>query len=690
MDSDFGIYDRIAVIELNSPPVNSLSHAMRTQLDYSLEKAMSSPEVDGIILIGHDKHFCGGAALEEFTQPTRRPPTLRTILKRIESGHKPVLAAIHGVALGGGLELALGCHYRVATANAKLGLPEITLGMFPGGGGTQRLPRLVGVGEALNLMLTGKQINGPAAAQIGLIDAILEEENYTTNAINWLKNRLTPPHRTLLARQPATWTLAQDITSYFQDAKKNILPAVAAKEAAIACIECVEASFNLPFEEGLNLEQQKFLVASQSIESQAMRYLFFAERAAKKIAINTSQTTAKAIDQAAVIGAGFMGCSIAISLVKAGVPTYLLDLNEKKLEEGMQHIANIFETMIKKNRLTQEKANNYLSMLFPATNYQTLHNVDIVIEAVTEDMAIKKDVFAQLDQHCKPSTILASNTSRLNIEEIASATQRPTQVVGMHFFSPAHIMHLLEVVKTPSSSDQTLLTVMSFGERIEKLPVLVNLCDGFVGNRMIATYLREANILVDAGVEPARIDSVLVNFGMAMGPFAMMDMVGLDIIKAGRDRLASTGSPNFYPSNIADELCQLGNFGKKSGAGYYLYEANNHTPLPNPLVRQLQQALIQKTQAQTLNITDQEIIERTIYALINEGVKILEEGIATRASDIDLIYIHGYGFPKKLGGPMFYAQSIGLEKIEKTVQHFNRTLGQRWQPAMSITHTLAT
>lgn len=652
----FELHGRIAVILLDAPPVNSLSQGLRTTLTTSLNAAIESPNVDAIVVAGAGKMFCGGADLAEFNQPVRAEPSLRTILAIMEASAKPIVAAIHGFALGGGFELALGCHYRVATPDTKLALPEITLGLLPGGGGTQRLPRLIGVEAALEIILSGKRLNARQAQAKGLINAVVEGD-LVPAALEWLRARGTDITPTPLSARPTTLGTDMPIADFFEQTRKSLSQKKGSQRAAMDCVSCVEAATSLPFEEGLDHERKLFLALVQSTESKSLRHLFFSERNAAKIPGLDPDTAVQAIHKIGVIGAGFMGSGIAMCCINAGIPTQLLDQNAEALQRGLDRIHQTYARMVEKGTLTQVQMDDRIALLHPSTEYKNVGDVDLAIEAIYEDMDAKKKVFAELDKACRPDAILATNTSRLNIDELASVTSRPERVLGMHFFSPANIMRLLEIVRAPLTSDTTLATAMSIGKKIGKLPIAVGMCDGFVGNRMVAVYLREAGFLLEDGAEPGQVDKALTDFGMAMGPFAMMDMVGLDISWAARKRLAATRPKDQRYSKLADMLCEAGRFGQKTGAGYFRYEGTSRKPLPDPQVTALIQQCATEAGVVRRDIPDEEIVARTIHALIDEGTKILEEGIAARASDIDLIYVHGYGFPAWRGGPMFYAET---------------------------------
>lgn len=679
MSTSVEIRQGVAVILMDSPPVNSLGHALRASLARTLDEAIQNPEVQAIVLAGDGKMFSGGAAIDEFNQPVRAEPSLRSILRSMESSGKPIAAAIHGHALGGGLELALGCHYRLATADAKLALPEVTLGLLPGGGGTQRGPRLMELGPTLELMLTGKRISGKEARDLGLIDDVIQGD-LIASSVEWLLNSLPRgmplPVSGRAPKRPSEGSFSDVVGAVLAKLKIQRV-----SNAAAECIACVEAAFQLPFEEGLDFERARFLELVASTESRSLRHIFFAERQAARIPGHSKHSNAPSAQRIGVVGAGFMGSGIAMSFANAGLPVQLLDQSVESVEKGIARIRRTFGDRVAKGKLSQTQADERLCLIQPIHSYDELDNIDLLVEAVFEDMDAKKAVFAAASAVCGPNTILATNTSRLNIDEIAAVTQHPENVLGMHFFSPAHVMRLVEIVRAPQTSERVLAATMATAKAIGKIPVAVGMCDGFVGNRMVAVYLREAGFLLEEGAEPAQVDRALGDFGMAMGPIAMMDMVGLDIMWAARKRTAAQRPPNLRYSKVADALCERGRFGQKTGAGYYRYEAGSRTPLPDPVVVEIIEQCAAEAGIVRRKISDEEIVERTIYALVNEGQKILTEGIASRASDIDVIYVNGYGFPKWRGGPMFYAETVGLEKVYEKIRQFHRDHGAYWEPA---------
>jgi 3-hydroxyacyl-CoA dehydrogenase len=673
--NNYSKHDHVAVICLNNPPVNGMGHAMRKDVADNLDAAVNDDDVTAIVIIGAGKLFCGGADIKAFNTPaSRAEPSSRTLIKHIEESSKPVIAAIHGKALGLGLEFAMGCHYRIAQDDAELGLPEVKLGLLPGGGGTQRLPRLIGVEAALQMIVEGTSVNAQEAHALGLVDEIVPGD--LLEAAMAFAARVTGrcDHPVVSHRQAA----APQQKDYFDQrraATRRGFP------APIECIACIEAATVLPFDEGIKFERERFDVLVNGIESKAMRHLFLAERAAAKLSGIPADSPVVRVGRVAIIGAGTMGAGIAMSFASAGMSVILVDSKAESLERGLSSIRKNYFATVAKGRLQQSEAEARIGRIEGTLDIAGVAQAELVIEAVFEDVALKKNIFAQLDLYCRPRVVLATNTSRLNIDEIAAATSRPEAVIGLHFFSPANVMRLVEVVRGATTGPQIIKTAMETIRRINKLPVLVGVCDGFVGNRMVAKYAREAEFLLEEGAAPEQVDGALKAFGFAMGRFTMADLAGLDISWAGRKRLAASRPSHLRYSKVADRICELGRFGQKTGAGFYRYEAGSRTPLPDPVVQQIIANCAREAGISRRAITDEEIIQRTMFALINEGAKILDEGIAQRASDIDLIYVNGYGFPAWRGGPMFYADTIGLMKVHARICEFQREHGEFWEPA---------
>ncbi len=669
----------IGLIELDNPPVNALSHGLRAGLHASLAEALADPAVKAVVIMGAGRLFCGGADLREMNTPASTlEPSTHQVRLAMEASSKPVVAAIHGSALGGGLELALACHYRIASAGTRLGLPEVKRGLLPGGGGTQRLPRLVGVKTALAMIVEGEEIGTARALEMGLIDGVIEGE-LRAGALAFARTVAGTggTHPVVSLRTAAL----DDAAAFFAAEKARIAKAKRGLEAPLACLACVEAATRLPFAEGIEFERAQFRVLVEGVQSKALRHIFFAEREAARIPGLPEDLPLRPIRKVGVLGAGTMGGGIAMSLANAGIPVVQLETAQSALEKGRATMTKNYAGTVAKGRLQQEEMDRRLALMTGTLSYDDLADCDLVIEAVFEEMAVKREVFAKLDAVCKPGAILATNTSRLNIDEIAAATRRPQDVIGLHFFSPANVMRLLEVVRGAKTADDVIATAMQFGRTIRKLAILVGNCEGFVGNRMLSPYSREAQFLLEEGASPQQVDQALVRFGMAMGTLAVSDLAGLDIGWAGRKRLAPTRPQHLRYSKVADRICEMGRFGQKTGAGWYRYEAGSRTPIPDPVIDALIAECAAEAGITRRTITDEEIIERTMYALVNEGARILEEGKALRASDIDLVYVNGYGFPAHRGGPMFYADTVGLDKVLARVQEFHRQHGELWAPA---------
>ncbi|WP_434457126.1 enoyl-CoA hydratase/isomerase family protein [Stutzerimonas urumqiensis] len=669
----------IALIRVNNPPVNALGVAVRQGLQAAFQAAEAAPEVKAVALVCEGSTFIAGADIKEFGKPPQSP-SLPEVIEVIEGMGKPSVAVIHGTALGGGLEVALGCHYRIARNDAKVGLPEVKLGLLPGAGGTQRLPRLAGVAKALDMIVSGQSIGAAEAVEHHIVDELFEGDVVEAG--------LAYAHR--MAEEGRAPRRTGEQTHGLEGADNAEL--IAAKHAEVAkrmrglfsplrCIAAVEAATKLPLAEGLKRERELFAECLQSPQRAALVHSFFAERQASKIADLPADVKPREIRSAAVIGGGTMGVGIALCFANAGVPVKLLEINEDALGRALQRARDTYGASVKRGSLTEAAMEKRLELVEGVTAYSALADVDLVVEAVFEDMGVKQQVFEQLDAVCKPGAILASNTSSLDLNAIAAFTRRPEDVVGLHFFSPANVMRLLEVVRGEKTSHEVLATAMAVGKTLKKVSVVVGVCDGFVGNRMVFQYGREAEFLLEEGATPQQVDGALRNFGMAMGPFAMRDLSGLDIGQAIRKRQrADLPADRDFPT-VSDKLCEAGMLGQKTGAGYYRYEPGNRTPLENPDLAPMLEAASREKGLERRTLDEQYIIERTIYALVNEGAKILEEGIAQRASDIDVIYLNGYGFPAFRGGPMFYADSVGLDQVLARVKALHARCGDWWKPA---------
>ncbi|MEU6605818.1 3-hydroxyacyl-CoA dehydrogenase NAD-binding domain-containing protein [Streptomyces shenzhenensis] len=673
--------DGVAVILLHNPPVNALGHSLRQGISAALDRAAEDTGVRSVVLAGSGRGFCGGADVRQFNTPAATAdPMLREVIAKIEASAKPVVAALHGVALGGGLELALGCHHRIATADARLGLTEVTLGLVPGAGGTQRLPRLIGVAKALELVQHGRQLTGAEAVDLGLVDALFEGDPMTAGIAYAAVAEAVPP----------PGARAVEATGVDFAARRAAIRAKAPNALAQrAAIDCVEAATRLPLEEGLDHERSRFDELVTGTASKALRHIFFAERQAAKITDLPSDTAVQEVTAAAVIGAGTMGGGIAMAFADAGVPVVLFEREQEALDRGLARLRHNYEVTAAKGKLTTSQLEERMGRIRPTLVLGDIAGADLVIEAVFENMDVKKDVFRRLDAVCKPGAILASNTSRLSIDEIAAVTSRPQDVIGLHFFSPANVMRLLEVVRGDATSPTTLASCAKAAQRIGKVPVVVKVGEGFVGNRMLTPYWREANFLLEEGASPQQVDRALTRFGMAMGPHNVADLAGLDINWATRKRLAPTRPGHLRYCTIPDRICEQGRFGQKTGAGYYRYETGSRTPHPDPVVGEIITRCAREAGITRRVLADDEIVERCVLALVNEGARILEDRIAQRASDIDVVYVSGYGFPAWRGGPMHYAETLGLDLTLHKIRALYEVHGEHWTPAPLLERLVA-
>jgi 3-hydroxyacyl-CoA dehydrogenase len=680
MSADYQVIDDVAVITLNNPPVNGLGLATRTAAVEGLQRAAADPAVKAIVITGAGKAFSGGADIREFNSPKAlTEPTLHTLIRTVENSDKPTVAAIHTVCMGGGLELALGANYRVALPGAQIALPEVKLGLLPGAGGTQRLPRVVGLEAALNMIVTGTPVPSEKLAGTLLFDELLPAgSDLVTGAVAFARRvadvRPLPKVRERPVDHP-------DAAAFLAAARARVKAEAGPFPAPVECVETVAASVEKPFEEGLAFERERFIHLTQTTESKALRHAFFAERAAGKVPDIPADTPVREIRSAAVVGAGTMGGGIAMTFANAGIPVTILETQQDALDKGLATIRKNYENSVKKGKLAPEKAEQRASLVRGTLDYADIAQADIVIEAVFEDMGVKETVFRKLDAAMKPGAILASNTSTLDLNRIASFTARPQDVIGLHFFSPANVMKLLEIVRGAATSKDVLATALALSKKIKKTGVVSGVCDGFIGNRMVEQYIRQAGFLLDEGALPQQVDRAIERFGFAMGPFRMGDLAGNDVGWYIRKRRA-VESPDVKYSKTADLLCEQGRFGQKTGAGWYDYQAGDRTPQPSPWVDEM---IVKHSQDLGLDrraIADEEIVERLVYALVNEGARILEEGIALRASDIDMVYLSGYGFPLFRGGPMFYADTVGLPKVLEAVEKYARGYhGEAWTPA---------
>ena len=661
---DFDITHGVAVLRFDNPPVNSFGLEMRGLLMSALAQAEADPAIGAVILIGSGKGFSGGADIREFGTPkSYAEPNLLTLLRAIEECSKPVIAAIEGICMGGGLEMALACHYRVATASARLALPEVKLGLLPGAGGTQRLPRVIGVEAALNMIVSGAPVSAEALRATPLFD-VFSEGDLLTAALDFA--RAVVAERRGLKRARDLAIRMPNADAYLQFARNTIKAVAAAYPAPLACVEAIAAAVREPFDKGMKRERELFVSLMLTPESAALRHVFQAERAASHIRDVPESTAIRAINKVGVIGAGTMGGGITMTFINAGLPVVLLETTQEALDRGLATIRRNYQGALRKGTLDKAGLEKRLSLITPTLQYEPLRDADLIVEAVFESLEVKKQVFEKLDGIAKQGAILATNTSALNLDAIAQFTRRPQDVIGLHFFSPANVMRLLEVVRGAKTAKDVLATAMTLAKKLGKVAVVSGVCDGFIGNRMVARYGQAAHDLLMAGALPQQIDTALQKFGMAMGPFRMSDLAGLDIGWALRKRRAAE-FPNLDLSNVADVLCEAGRFGQKTGAGWYRYDAGSRNAIPDPEVS----TIIEKYRAQKSikprTVSDEEIVQRCIYALVNEGARIVEEGIAQRSSDVDIVYLNGYGFPAYRGGPMFYADQTGLIEVARAL-----------------------
>jgi 3-hydroxyacyl-CoA dehydrogenase len=672
----------IAVITINNPPVNALSPGVPEGIARAIEEINGDDAVKACVLIGGGRTFVSGADIKEFGKmrsgDARGTMSFPDLLTRIENCRKPVVMAIHGNALGGGLELAMAGHYRVALSSAQVGQPEVKLGIIPGAHGTQRLPRLAGVAKAVEMCAGGSPIKAEEALKFGIVDRVIEGE-LLSGAISFAREIADKPAPKTSQRNEKLGT-PEENAAIFAAARDTAGKKQRGLTAPLAAIDAVEAATKLPFDEGCLLERKLFLECLQSDQSRALIHVFFSEREAAKIPDIPKDTPTIPANRAAVVGAGTMGGGIAMVLANAGIPVLLKEADQAALDRGLANIRKNYANSVSRGRITEQFADERLKLIRPTLSYDGFADVDLVIEAVFEGMDLKKEVFKELDRVSKPGAILASNTSTLNIDEIASTTSRPEFVIGTHFFSPANVMRLLEIVRGKRTSREVIATAMQLSKKLGKIGVLVGNCRGFVGNRMFHPYVRESIFLVEEGASVEAVDKALYDFGMAMGPLAVGDLAGLDVGWRIRKEYRHLEKPGVRQPFAADRLCEMGRFGQKTGAGWYKYDEKRqamHDPEVASLVRQwAAEAGIPQRE-----IPAHEIVDRCVYALVNEGARILEEGLALRASDIDIIYLNGYGFPAQRGGPMWYADSIGLKHVYDRVSEFHRQHGENWQPA---------
>jgi 3-hydroxyacyl-CoA dehydrogenase len=672
----------VAVLTIDNPPVNALNVAIVTGLRDRLRQALDDTGVKAVVVTGAGRAFIAGADISEFGKPRPKDaPQLFEVVEQLEASPKPVVAAINGIALGGGLETALGCHYRVMAPGARVGLPEVTLGIIPGACGTQRLPRLVGARTALDLIVNAKQVSAAEALKLGLIDQVAEGD-VVKAAIAFAEARAAEGKAPRRVSQIEDKIAAdRGHPEIFADYRKDMAKKFRGFEAPFAAVDAIEAAVTKPFDEGRKLEREIFARLVASDQAAAQRHVFFGEREVAKIPDVSKETPVKKIERAGIIGCGLMGGGIAICFANAGIPVTVVETQQAALDKGLAGIRKIYDANVSGGRMSRAAADERVALIKGSTDYADLKDADLVVEAVFEDMAVKKQVFGTLDTVCKADAILATNTSTLDVDAIAAATRRPERVIGMHFFSPANIMKLLENVRGKATSKETIATVMELSKKLGKTAVLVGVCDGFVGNRMLYAYRRQAEALLEEGALPQQIDKAIYDFGLPMGPYAMQDLAGLDIGLAVRRRLRESLPPSLKLSYIPDRVAEQGRFGQKTGAGWYRYEPGSRTPIPDPAIEKLILDYSKEHGIARRAIADPEIVERCLFALVNEGAKILEEGIAARPVDIDIIWIYGYGFPRYRGGPMFWADLVGVKKIHDTLKRLHEKHGDWLKPA---------
>jgi 3-hydroxyacyl-CoA dehydrogenase len=671
MSANYELRGDIAVIALNNPPVNGLGYETRVGIVEGLSRALADDNVKAIVVTGAGKAFSGGADIREFGSPkATAEPNLLSVIAALEASPKATVAAVHSVAMGGGLELALGCNYRIASAGAQIALPEVKIGLIPGAGGTQRLPRVLGVETALSMIVSGEPVKSEVLAKLPgqkLFDKVVEGD-VVEAAVAFAREKADVRPLPVVSQMKVSYPNAD---AYFQFARNTVGAMARNFPAPLKCVDAVAASTKMKFADGMKLEREIFLALMLTPESKALRHAFMAERAASKIPDVPADTPAREIRKVAVIGAGTMGGGIAMNFLNAGIPVVMLEMKQEALDKGVGILRKNYEAQLKKGKLKQDKLDERMALLSTTLKYDDLKDADLVIEAVFEDMAVKEQVFKTLDEVMKPGAILASNTSTLDLNKIASFTKRPQDVIGMHFFSPANVMKLLEVVRGEKTAKDVLATVMQLGKKIKKTCVVSGVTDGFIGNRMIEQYSRQAGFLLEEGATPEQVDKAMEKFGMAMGPFRMGDLAGNDVGWYIRKR-RYVEKPDIRYSKTADLLCEMGRFGQKTGAGWYDYVPGKRDAIPSKPVTDMIEKHRSELGLAPRKIPDDEIVHRLVYALVNEGAKILEEGIAMRASDIDMVYLTGYGFPLHRGGPMNYADQQGLFNVVEAMKRFAR------------------
>ena len=666
----------IGVIKVDYPPVNALSHAVREGLQHAIQAAQSDASL-AILIICEGRTFIAGADITEFGKPPQQPYLL-DLINEIEASAKLVVAALHGTALGGGFEVALGCHYRVALDSARVGLPEVKLGLLPGAGGTQRMPRLAGITASLDLMLSGAPIPAPHAASIGVIDKIVSGD-LRAEALAYVHELLDGE---AMLRKSSELNVEPVDASVFDEYRSGLAKRARNQTAPLRIVECVEAASSSTFVDGLKKERELFLESMQDAQSTALQHIFFAEREAARVLGLPSDTVQREIAKVGIIGGGTMGGGIAMSFANAGFPVTLIEINDEALQRGLSIVEKNYAGSVKRGKLSEAAATKCRGLISGSTDYASLADADLVIEAVFEDPTLKKDIFARLDKACKKGAILATNTSYQDVNKIAAATERPEDVIGLHFFSPAHIMKLLEVVRADKTADDVLATCMAIAKKIRKVPVVSGVCYGFIGNRMLQGYFREAQLCLIEGASPESVDAAMVDWGMAMGPISVADLAGLDVGFKARQALAEDQRGDPRSNRVADALVEMGRLGQKSAAGFYSYDPETRRKSSDPAVLEVIEREAKNLGIERRAIEADEIIDRLIYALVNEGLNILEEGIAQRPGDIDVVYVYGYGFPAWRGGPMHYADAVGLATVLARINEFRDRFGaDNWTPA---------
>lgn len=680
--SDTVRYERrgnIAVITVDNPPVNALSSSVREGLADSQAKAKADPEVKAMVLIGAGRTYIAGADIREFGKPMTGPG-LQQIINDFENSDKPVVVAIHGTALGGGLEVALGCHYRVAVPTAQLGLPEVKLGILPGAGGTQRMPRVIGVKAALDMITSGHPIPAAKAKEIGLVDEIVQGD-LLDGAIKFAETVAIPGGVKGRRVSQRTDKLGGADAAFFAEARKTTAAKARGQIAPVKIVDALEAAATLPFAEGIKKEREVAQELMSGTQSKALRHVFFAEREAAKIPDVPADTPTRPVKSVAIIGAGTMGGGIAMSFANIGIPVTLIDATDEFLDRGLKRIKDNYAVTVSRGRLSQADMDKRVGLIKGGIGNERIKDADMIIEAVPEEMDLKQTIFRDIDKYAKNGAVLATNTSGLNINQIASVTKRPEDVIGLHFFSPANVMRLVEVVRADKTGKDIIATCMQVGKQLRKVPVLARVYEGFIGNAMLRHYGREAHFLLEEGALPQQVDKALTDFGYAMGMFGVHDLAGNDVGYRMR-KAAQASRPNDRRySDIITILCDMGRLGQKTGKGWYRYEPGSRTPIPDPEVEALIVAESKKKGIERRPISDEEIIKRCVYGPINEGAVLLEKGIALRPSDIDIVYVTGYGFPSWRGGPMFYADTVGLKSVLDDIKRFHERDGFYWKPA---------